>query len=185
MADQAARTILIFDDDPFIRTVFGMEIESEGHVVWTVATPEDAMRCLREHDFDLLLIDYAMPDVKGLDFARALVAEGYDGAIALFTAHADLISMGGKADEFPLIDKALPMRTILQSISDAAAGRPIATSKEARMHRLESMQRKRAAAANLEAAGVAALTTYKSVAQEPLPRHLLAMLDRLKDKLQH
>jgi CheY-like chemotaxis protein len=178
-----SHSILLVDDDAFVRTVVGMELEEAGHVVWIAASANDALRHLNEHAFDLVLLDYSMPDMNGLELAREIVKSDGAPLIAFFTGHAELISMSGKADQFPLIEKGLPMAAILDAIDAVAAGQPVVTAREARMHKLEALQYKRTAAANFEAAADAARATYAPIADEPLPKPLMNILERLKAKV--
>ncbi|HEY8579197.1 MAG TPA: response regulator [Beijerinckiaceae bacterium] len=183
MARGATQTILIVDDDPYVRTVFSAEFEDAGHIVWSTGDPAEALRLIETDMFDVVLLDHSMPGVKGVDLARRLRIAGYIKPVAIFTGHSDLVSLGGRADAFPLIDKIWPMPAILSAIADVAAGRPVETGRDARMSRLEALQTRRTAAANLDAAAKAAQATYADVAQEPLPASVASVLDRLKSKL--
>ncbi|MDB5571227.1 MAG: response regulator receiver protein [Hyphomicrobiales bacterium] len=180
---KTSHSILLVDDDAFVRTVVGMELEEAGHVVWTAPSATEALRYLKDNAFDVALLDYAMPETNGLELAQRIATEKDPPRIAFFTGHAELISMSGKADGYPLIEKGLPMESILDAIDAVAAGQPVVTAREARMHKLEALLYKRTATANFEAAADAVRTAYAPVVEEPLPAPLMTILERLKAKV--
>jgi DNA-binding NtrC family response regulator len=88
-------SILLADDEEKILKTLGRALREEGHDV--VATPNalEAQRLLLERSFDLLVIDYLMPERTGLDVIRELVAttpEGERPSIVMMTAHGSVES---------------------------------------------------------------------------------------------
>jgi CheY-like chemotaxis protein len=57
--------ILAVDDDPDIRAVIEVTLESAGHKVVGAAGGEEAINKLRRRRFDLVLLDIMMPNVNG------------------------------------------------------------------------------------------------------------------------
>lgn len=56
---------------------------------WKVETSrlgEDALERAAEETFDLVLLDYRLPDMSGLDVLRALRAKGKEPAVILMTS---------------------------------------------------------------------------------------------------
>jgi DNA-binding response OmpR family regulator len=67
-------TVLIADDDPNVRELCRMILSIEG---FRVLEAEDARGCVelaRSEQPDLVLLDWMMPDVDGMDALRALKA---------------------------------------------------------------------------------------------------------------
>lgn len=61
--------ILIVEDHPVNMRLFVTYIKAMGHeVVCTVDVPE-ALECIKEHTFDLIVTDIALPGMSGLDLA--------------------------------------------------------------------------------------------------------------------
>ncbi len=64
--------ILIVDDDPDIRQVVSAMLEAVGLSVLAVESGEDALDRVGREPFDLLLVDWNLPRMTGLELCRAL-----------------------------------------------------------------------------------------------------------------
>jgi len=90
-----AGSILLADDEEKILKTLGRALRDDGHEVTTASNARDAARCLNDRAFDLLVIDFLMPDRTGLDVIRDLVAstpETERPAIVMMTAHGSIES---------------------------------------------------------------------------------------------
>jgi CheY-like chemotaxis protein len=71
---QRRARILVCDDDGDVRSLVGALLRDLGHTVWEASNPILALQILeRESPLDLLLVDYAMPEMNGravIDRAR-------------------------------------------------------------------------------------------------------------------
>jgi DNA-binding NtrC family response regulator len=88
-------SILLADDEEKILKTLGRALRDDGHEVVTASNASDAARCLSERAFDLLVIDFLMPDRTGLDVIRDLAAstpEAERPAIVMMTAHGSIES---------------------------------------------------------------------------------------------
>ena len=65
-----AGTILLADDETKILKTLGRALRDDGHEVVTASNAREASRWLSQRSFDLLVIDYLMPDRSGLDVIR-------------------------------------------------------------------------------------------------------------------
>ncbi|HTE18622.1 MAG TPA: response regulator [Armatimonadota bacterium] len=73
--------ILVADDDAGVRELCGVVLRNEG---FEVIEAEDAGRCIalaREEQPDLVLLDWMMPDVDGIDALRMLKGSSATEAI--------------------------------------------------------------------------------------------------------
>ncbi|MEV4138550.1 response regulator [Dactylosporangium sp. NPDC049742] len=70
-----AATVLVAEDDPDIRELFTMALESAGAAVVAVTSGGEALEALRKDQFDLLVTDMWMPNISGLDLCKALRAD--------------------------------------------------------------------------------------------------------------
>jgi signal transduction histidine kinase/CheY-like chemotaxis protein len=92
LAESTAR-ILVVDDDRQVRRFIAQALRMQGYAVSDVATPSSCLMALRESRFDLLIADFAMPEMNGADLIRearriqpelrVLVASGYADSAAL------------------------------------------------------------------------------------------------------
>ena len=72
-------TILLADDEEKILKTLGRALRDEGFDVVTTPSPREASRLLAERAFDLLIIDYLMPERTGLDVIREVVSATAEG----------------------------------------------------------------------------------------------------------
>jgi two-component system phosphate regulon response regulator PhoB len=86
----ASPRVLIVDDDRDIRDVVSTMLEAVGLVVVAVESAEDAMERLRTEPVDLLVLDWNLPEMSGLDLCRTLRKDPVLGALPILflTAHA-------------------------------------------------------------------------------------------------
>ena len=76
-------TILVVDDEPKIREALSRLLKHEGHVVHVAETGQSAIGKFLQDDFDLTLLDIALPDMNGLDvFGRLREKDG--SAVCVF-----------------------------------------------------------------------------------------------------
>jgi two-component system phosphate regulon response regulator PhoB len=64
------RNALLVDDDEAIRDVVGAMLESVGLAVAAVASAEEALESLRLTPYDILVLDWNLPNMSGLDLVR-------------------------------------------------------------------------------------------------------------------
>jgi CheY-like chemotaxis protein len=82
-----APRILVADDEPQILSTLAILLEAEGwHVVQAESGDEALERCRRE-SFDVVVLDYMMPGMNGLQVTRFLQFEGIWMPTILFTAY--------------------------------------------------------------------------------------------------
>jgi nitrogen-specific signal transduction histidine kinase/CheY-like chemotaxis protein len=129
--------ILVVDDNSAVRSITAVMIRTLGHDVIEAAGGEDALDLLeKDRQFDLLIVDLAMPNMHGDEFA-ARAQELVPGASTLFvTGYAEPGRMRAKGDvlkkPFRRAQLAEKLRYILRDatrgkgrdvIGHAAAGR--------------------------------------------------------------
>jgi DNA-binding response OmpR family regulator len=62
--------ILVVDDDRLILELVKQILEQEGIVAHCVASGEEALEQIRDRTFSLMITDYTMPGLNGLELAR-------------------------------------------------------------------------------------------------------------------
>jgi two-component system response regulator AtoC len=88
-------TILLADDEAKILKTLGRALRDDGHEVVTAPNAKEVSRWLSQRSFDLLVVDYLMPDRSGLDVIREMVAstpEAERPAVVMMTAHGSIES---------------------------------------------------------------------------------------------
>ncbi|MFT6100603.1 MAG: two-component system phosphate regulon response regulator PhoB, partial [Arenicella sp.] len=87
--------ILIVDDEAAIRDMVRMALEIEGFEVSDASNAHQAVKILEQSDIDLILLDWMMPGVSGIDFASRIRREG--------NHHVGIIMVTAKDNESDLI----------------------------------------------------------------------------------
>jgi two-component system response regulator MprA len=68
----ASARLLIVDDDPSLRRFLRTELEIEGYGCEEAATGQQALALIRAECWDLLLLDWSLPDFSGVELCRRL-----------------------------------------------------------------------------------------------------------------
>lgn len=85
-----SKHILIVDDEAAIRDMVRMALEIENFTVSDANSAHQAATILEQENIDLILLDWMMPGVSGIDFAGRLKREGkHHGGIIMVTAKDD------------------------------------------------------------------------------------------------
>lgn len=67
--------ILVVEDEPTNLEVAIVILKNAGHTVGTATNGEEALECLRDEAFDLVLMDVLMPVMDGITATRAIRAD--------------------------------------------------------------------------------------------------------------
>jgi len=78
--------ILVVDDEPSIVDAVGTALRYEGFDVQDAATGRDALASVTRAEPDLIVLDWMLPDLDGIEVARRLRERGYKSAILFLTA---------------------------------------------------------------------------------------------------
>ena len=73
----ATETLLVVENEAAIKSLVQMALERHGYVVLTAESGSEALRLAAAHEgpIDLLITDVVMPDLRGPELARRLVAK--------------------------------------------------------------------------------------------------------------
>ena len=82
----AAAKILVVDDEPSIVDAVATALRYEGFEVDEAATGRDALAAVARAEPDLIVLDWMLPDVEGIEVGRRLRAQGFKSAILFLTA---------------------------------------------------------------------------------------------------
>lgn len=79
--------ILVVDDDKDVATSIVRALEVLGYAATTCGHAQEAFEVMSRQSFDLLLVDYRMPDMTGLDLVTLLREEGHKIPAIMMTGH--------------------------------------------------------------------------------------------------
>jgi CheY-like chemotaxis protein len=112
------RTLLI-DDDEFVRDSLQTLFESRGCFLLAVRTAEDGIEALRGRGFDVIITDYRLPGMDGLELCRALSRTHPRTMKIMITAYSS-IAVRDEASAIgihELIEKPITTKAIEASLS--------------------------------------------------------------------
>lgn len=83
--------LLLVEDDPNLGAGLEKRLRDEGFAVVRAGRLADAEREFRARAFDLVLLDWMLPDGQGIDLLRKLRTEGVRTPILLLTARSEVV----------------------------------------------------------------------------------------------
>lgn len=99
--------VLLVDDEPDIRLVVQTLLEGPEWSFQEASSGEEALARVDEDVFDIVVLDYRMPGLTGIDVARHLRDNGHDLPIILFSAYlSPELEEEAKTLDVPTVDKA-------------------------------------------------------------------------------
>lgn len=110
---------LLIDDDEFVRDSLRLLFESRGCFLLTVRTAEDGIEALKAHGFDVIITDYRLPGMDGLELCKALQKTHPHAMKIMITAYPSR-AVRDEANSIgvqELIEKPITSRAIEASLS--------------------------------------------------------------------
>jgi CheY-like chemotaxis protein len=110
--------ILVIDDDRAFGNFMLAALESGGHEVDWAPCVSDALACLYDNRYDLVIVDLRLPDGSGLEFLRDATDDGllHESAAVLLTGHEF-----EAPDDIRVFRKTVDLDTFLGSVGDILA----------------------------------------------------------------
>lgn len=118
MMNDSAYTILIAEDDESIRHALTDVLKASGYEVLTAVDGKAAIKAIKEHNFDLALLDVAMPVADGFQVLKIMSEERPGIPVIMLTARGeeeDLVT-GLKLGADDYIIKPFSIRELLARI---------------------------------------------------------------------
>jgi len=111
--------ILLIDDDEWIRDSLSIYFESLGCHLKALETAEEGVKALKKQDYDIIVTDYRLPGMDGLDFLRHVQHTHPQAMKILITAYRsqEIVSQAMRMGIHDFIDKPFTAKTIEDSLS--------------------------------------------------------------------
>jgi signal transduction histidine kinase len=120
----SSKTVLLVDDDVAVRTVLGEQLREMGFDVDEVGDGHAAIeRLKRNGGYDVLLTDFAMPGMNGLDTIRSAVRQRPSIHALLMTGYADEGTVADARESVPVIRKPINLDELMHRIASPALER--------------------------------------------------------------
>jgi len=117
----ARRRILVVDDDRGLSLALSTLLKAVGHAVETAGDGPDALALLREHDFDIVLLDIGLPTMSGLDALAQARAFATPPLVIMMTADdtPETVLESVRRQAFKFLRKPFPPNSIVEVVHDA------------------------------------------------------------------
>ena len=117
--------ILLIDDDEWIRDSLSIFFEAEGCCIVSVETAEEGLEALRSQNYDIIITDYRLPGMDGIEFLKRIRNSHRDAKKILITAYKSelVVAEARKAGVQHLIAKPFTSETIEASLTFLTADR--------------------------------------------------------------
>ena len=111
--------ILLIDDDEWIRDSLSIFFEAEGCRVLALETAEEGLSVVQDQTFDLIMVDYKLPGLDGLEFLKRIHHAQQCAIKVLITAYRteNLISKAKRLKVQGFIEKPFTSDTIMASLA--------------------------------------------------------------------
>tara|TARA_R110000868_G_scaffold259743_5_gene517966 strand:+ start:6536 stop:7036 length:501 start_codon:yes stop_codon:yes gene_type:complete len=110
--------ILVVDDESLLLTLLANILEDEGYDVETASNGADALACARACSPSLIITDFMMPVMTGLDLARAIRIDAQMGNVPMMLVSGAQTEIGRcHPDLFQaVVDKPYESETLLTEV---------------------------------------------------------------------
>src|SRR5271154_5688623 len=78
--------VLVAEDDDALRAVLERGLQRAGYVVDSVSNGSDALAYLRAYEYEVVVLDWRMPEMSGLEVLQSLRRSGVAVPVLMLTA---------------------------------------------------------------------------------------------------
>jgi CheY-like chemotaxis protein len=114
--------ILLVDDNRAVRNAVGDVLRDAGYSVSEAANGSEALSLLERSPFDLLMVDYLLPEMKGDAIAKAARELCPTLRVAFLSGYTEFLSLTGKAGADTLIAKPISSEDLRNAVASALRG---------------------------------------------------------------
>src|SRR5437764_14232871 len=86
MGGSQQQRILVVDDEPSIVDAVATALRYEGYEVDEATTGRDALAAVASNEPDLIVLDWMLPDLQGIEVGKRLRMQGFKSAVLFLTA---------------------------------------------------------------------------------------------------
>ena len=112
--------MLVVDDDPFVRDMLGMILQSADYEVDTAGNGSEALNKVEAGTFNLVVSDMNMPEMNGLELLKKLRDSNNDVPVIILTGNNEISvaieAMNSGANDYLIKDENI-QDTIIMSVS--------------------------------------------------------------------
>ncbi len=111
--------IVLVDDDELIRDSLGLFLESEGCQLQAFATAEEGVEAFKRMPYDIIIADYKLPGMDGLEFFKKIQGFSSHALKILITAYGseEVFTEAKKAGVVEIIEKPFTSKILEDSLA--------------------------------------------------------------------
>lgn len=111
-------TILIVDDEYLIADVLSFALEDEGYLTVTAGSGQRALNILEREKPQLIITDYMMPGMNGIEFAEAVRAHRSLHAVPIILMSGAQAHLGMERPDLfaEVFDKPFELRAVIARV---------------------------------------------------------------------
>jgi signal transduction histidine kinase/ActR/RegA family two-component response regulator len=113
------RRLLVIDDDAEVRTLVVEMLSEQGHQVSAAADGPEGLRMIAAESFDLLLVDYAMPEMNGARVAEEARRLRPGLPLLFVTGFADTAAIEAAAGDARVLRKPFQAEELAKAVETA------------------------------------------------------------------
>jgi DNA-binding NtrC family response regulator len=117
-------TIIVVDDEPAIVRMCVQVLQSKGHTVHGFTRADEALDHLTGQAADLVVVDYKMPELSGLEFIQRAWALRPGVRVVMITAHGtrEVITKANESGVRTVVLKPFTPAELAEGVARAAEG---------------------------------------------------------------
>ena len=110
---------LLVDDDEFIRDSLKIAFATKGCTMRVAETAEEGLEAIKEERFDIIISDFRLPGINGLDFLKLATVTHPQAVNILITAYRDeyLFSEAIRLGITEFIDKPFSVKALAELLA--------------------------------------------------------------------
>ncbi|MFM2294216.1 MAG: hypothetical protein RLZZ350_629 [Verrucomicrobiota bacterium] len=125
-AKPPAPRALVVDDEPLVCSAVKMLLMVDGYAVETASGGAAALALFTPDKFQIVLVDFEMPEMKGDELAARIKALAPRQPIIMLSAHGEMLRASGRllTGVDLMVDKPFRLETLREGIAQAVAKYP-------------------------------------------------------------
>jgi CheY-like chemotaxis protein len=115
--------LLVVDDDDEVRAFLVCALEESGYAVAAASDGRSALQLLGATDFDLILIDFALPGMTGAELGERIRERNPAQKLLLISGYAGTAALQRAARDVPVVAKPIAVKDLAAAVSAILADR--------------------------------------------------------------
>jgi len=144
MTEEIKANVLVVDDEEQFLKVFSQRLEGRGLKVDTSATGEEALKKVKDKDFDAIVLDLVMPGMSGIETLKRIRSENPDVQIIILTGHGTIEKSveAVKEGAVDFLEKPADLNKIMEKIAQAKQKKVVLIGKKHEAHVKDILEHK-------------------------------------------